>query len=205
MAQTSTKNKTKKAAGTKADSAGTQDTLRDLLVNKLKALYDTEKQLVKALPAMAKNATDEDLKQGFENHLEQTKVHVERLEQSFEMIGEDPDELECDGIRGIIADAEWVIDNVNGDAALDANLIAAAQHVEHYEMAGYQSAITWARILGQDDIADLLEGTLNEEQETSDELADLAVAKIDMKAMAGEEGMAGDGVDEEEAEEKEEE
>lgn len=162
-----------------------QDTLNSLLHNKLKALYDIETQLVKALPAMAKNATDLDLKEGFKDHLEQTKGHVKRLEDCFKILGQKPQKLACDGIRGIISDAEWVIKNVEGDAPLDANLIAAAQYAEHYEMAGYGSAIEWAKRLNRDDVADLLERTFDEEKETSDKLTELAEGKIDERVTSG--------------------
>jgi ferritin-like metal-binding protein YciE len=176
--------KASRTAKTK-NKASDQDNLSSLLHNKLKALYDIETQLVKALPAMAKNATDADLKKGFSDHLEQTKGHAQRLEEAFKMLGQKPQKLACDGIRGIIADAQWVIKNVEGDAPLDANLIAAAQYAEHYEMAGYGSALEWARRLNQNDIASLLEKTLNEEKEASEKLSDLAEEKIDEGAMSG--------------------
>lgn len=153
-------------------------TLRELLETKLKALYDVEAQLVKALPKMAQKATEPSLKKGFEKHLEQTKGQVDRLERAFEMLGTGPKKLTVDAIRGLVADAEWVIKNVHGEEALDTNLIAAARCVEHYEMASYDAAIEWAKALGQDDIAELLGETLKEEQETDEELAALAQSTV---------------------------
>lgn len=173
----------------KSQKAGQEgDTLFELLLTKLKSLYDVENQLVKALPKMAKNATDPDLKMGFEKHLKQTQEHVARLERAFEMLEKKPQKLAVEGMRGMIADAEWIIKNVNGEEALDASLIAAAQCVENYEMASYQSAVQWANLLEQSDIAELLQRTLDEEEETSDELAELASSKIDEGAMASDGG-----------------
>jgi len=177
---------TKTATKTKASSTKRKQeemSLQDLLVTKLKALLYIENELVKALPKMAKNASDEELSAGFEKHLEQTKEHVERVNQAFEMLDEHPSKIECEGIDGIVSDAEWGVEHVEGDAALDANLIAAAQYAEHYEIAGYTSAIAWAKALDKGDVADLLQQTLDEEQETSDTLAELANAKIDERAV----------------------
>ncbi len=187
--------------------------LDDLLVTKLKSLYDVESQLVKALPKMAKKATDEDLRRGFERHAKQTQEHGARLERAFAELEVRPQKLACEGIRGIIADAEWVMKNVKGDAALDAALVAAGQYAEHYEIAGYESAVAWARLLDLGEVADLLQETLDEERETSDELTELASAKIDEEAMGGKEGAGGaakasdddDEVEEIEVEEEDEE
>jgi ferritin-like metal-binding protein YciE len=125
MANTTTKKSAKK----------NQD-LGDLLVVKMQALYDVEQELVKALPAMAKNSTDPELKKGFEQHLEQTKGHVKRLERAFAILGVPAKKIKGEAIRGLVTDAKWVIQNVKGAQALDANLVAAGQYVEHYEMAG---------------------------------------------------------------------
>jgi ferritin-like metal-binding protein YciE len=176
-------------------------TLDDLLVIKLKALYDIEQQLVKALPKMAKKASDEDLRRGFERHTKQTQEHVSRLERAFAELEIKPQKLACEGVRGIIADAEWGMKNIKGDAALDAALVAAGQYAEHYEIAGYESAIAWAQLLDLGEIADLLQETLDEERETSDELTELAHAKIDEAAMGAEDSEEGD--DDEEDDEKE--
>jgi ferritin-like metal-binding protein YciE len=170
--------------------------LEDLLVIKLKTLYDVESQLVKALPKMAKKASDAGLRRGFERHAKQTQEHVDRLERAFAELETKPQKLACDGVHGIIVDAEWGMKNIKGTAALDANLIAAGQYAEYYEIAGYRTAVAWARLLDFNEVADLLQETLDEEQETSDELTDLASSKIDEEAMGGED-------DEEELEEEE--
>ncbi len=158
------------------------DTLHSLLINKVQALYDIENVIVKALPKMAKAATDEELKAGFEEHLQETEEHVTRLEQVFELLGEKIKKLSVEGIRGIVADGEWVIKNVQGDAVLDANLIAAAQYVEHYEITGYGSAKAWAEEMGHTEIAELLNATLEEEKGADEKLNDLALTKINAAA-----------------------
>jgi ferritin-like metal-binding protein YciE len=169
-----------------------QMTLADLFAMKLKVLYDIESRLVKALPKMAKKATDPELQKGFERHARQTEVHAERLERAFEILGMRAQKLESEGIQGLIADAEWIMKNVEGDAAMDASLIAAAQIVEHCEIASYESAIAWATSLSQNTVADLLQETLNEEKETSDTLTELAQTSINERALAVEADM---GVD----------
>jgi ferritin-like metal-binding protein YciE len=163
------------------------DTLRTLFEAKIKALYDIETQLVKALPKMAKSATNSELKEGFTDHLTQTEGHVDRLGRIFESMEVKPQKLACDAIRGLIADAEWVIKNTHGAEALDAGLIAAAQYVEHYEIGGYTAAVGWARLLNMDDAAGLLEQTLQEEKDTEETLENLADSEVDEVALGGEE------------------
>jgi ferritin-like metal-binding protein YciE len=180
----------------------TPDTLDTLLLNKLKTLYDVEIQLVKALPKMVKKSTDAGLKEGFEDHLRQTENHVDRLDRAFKVLGVKPQKLQSEAIRGLIADAEWVIKNVHGEEALDANLIAAAQYVEHYEIAGYGAAFAWAQLLGRTEIAELLEQTLHEEEETADALNDLAAGKINEAALGESEGEEQEEDDEEDGDEK---
>lgn len=158
-------------------------TLNDLFLNKIKSLLDIEEQLVKALPKMAKAATNRELKGGFTQHLAETKNHVRRLEEIFKQLGKKPARLKVDGIRGIIKDGEWVIKNIKPKEALDANLIAAASYVEHYEIAGYLAAIAWADKLELNDAAQLLEETLNEEMSVDHQLAELADAEILEKAL----------------------
>ena len=158
-------------------------TLQDLLITKLQVLYDVENQLVKALPKMAKNASDSDLSASFEEHLKQTKGHVERLEKAFKLLDIKPKKMKSEAIRGLVEDAEWVIENVQGDEALDANLIAAAQYVEHYEIAGYGSAQSWASEMGHAEVSDLLQETLDEEKAADKKLNDLATSKINEKAL----------------------
>jgi ferritin-like metal-binding protein YciE len=174
MARTSSK--TRKSA----DMA--ELTLHDLLIQKLQVLYDVEQEILKALPKMAKKADDAPLRDAFEKHLRETEQHVSRLEQAFSILGTSPKKMKSAGIRGIIEDGTWVMQNIKGPAALDANLIAAAQYVEHYEIAGYGSAHAWALELDQDEVADLLQQTLDEEKATDETLDDLATSGINASA-----------------------
>ncbi len=155
-------------------------TLRELLIKKINALYDIECQLVKALPKMAKAATDQKLKETFRNHLAETRTHANRLEQVHKKLGVKPKKLKCDGIRGIIADGEWVVKNIHPNEARDANLARAAQYTEHYEMAGYLAAIAWASALDEYDIVSILNETLKEEQNADKTLDDVGV-ELDKK------------------------
>src|SRR5947209_17001582 len=136
------------------------DSLNDLLQDELKDIYDAEKQLTKALPKLAKKATAEELKEAFEEHLRQTEEHVERLDQAFEHLGVPAKGKKCKGMQNLIAEGEDMIGDAEEDAVRDAVMIAAAQKVEHYEIAAYGTARTWATMLGQDDVASLLEQTL---------------------------------------------
>jgi ferritin-like metal-binding protein YciE len=154
------------------------DNLKDLLVLKLKALYDVENQIIKALPKMAKKATNKSLKAGFEKHLKETKGQVNRLEKVFKLLGEKPRKTKVEAIRGLVKDGEWVMKNVKPAEALDANLVAAAQYVEHYEMAGYGTASEWASQLGEAEVVNLLEETLEEEKKTDQTLSTLAMSEI---------------------------
>jgi ferritin-like metal-binding protein YciE len=161
--------------------------LADLFVQKIQALYDIESEIVDALPDMVDEATDEELKTAFQEHLIETRMHVERLKEIFMMLEMKPKKLECDGIRGIIKDAKWVMKHVTGATALDANLIATAQYVEHYEMAGYETAAEWARLLGHMTAAKLLTHTLEEEIAASDKILQLALEKINREALGSDE------------------
>jgi len=149
-------------------------TLQDLLVSELKDLYSAENQLLKALPKMAKAATSEDLKAAFEKHLEQTKTHAERLEKIMEELGESPKGKTCKAMKGLIEEGSETISEDAEDFVKDAALIGAAQRVEHYEIAGYGTARTFAQTLGHDEIAEILQKTLDEEGETDQALTDLA-------------------------------
>jgi ferritin-like metal-binding protein YciE len=159
------------------------NTLNDLLVLKLKALYDIETQLVKALPKMAKAATDPDLKKGFEQHLKETKNQAVRLEKVFKLLKLKPGKTKVEAIRGLVADTEWIIKKKPSKLALDAMLIASSSYVEHYEMAGYMTASDWAETLGFPEVALVLRETLKEEEVTADKLSMLAEKKIDERAM----------------------
>lgn len=163
-------------------------TMDDLLLQELKDLYDAEKQLTKALPKMAKAATSEELKEAFEEHLQQTQGHVERLEQIFEQLGEKASGKKCAAMSGLIKEGEEVASEADDDAVRDAGLIAAAQKVEHYEISGYGSVRSHARMLGHAQAVRLLEETLEEEKETDQKLNDLAESMINEQAMqSGEE------------------
>ncbi len=157
------------------------ESLQELFVDELKDLYSAENQILKALPRMIRKAASKELKQGFENHLQQTKVHVERLDKIFQGLGKSPRGKKCKGMEGIIADgSELMAENAEPDV-MDAGLIGAAQHVEHYEIAGYGCVRTYAELLGRDDFAKLLQKTLDEEKETDEKLTSLA-KKINVEA-----------------------
>jgi ferritin-like metal-binding protein YciE len=159
--------------------------LRDLLVTKLQALYDVENQIIKALPKLAKKAGDADLQEAITRHLHQTEGHAERLEQAFGIMEMKMHKMQSGAIRGLSEDADWVVKNTKGKEALDAALIAALRSVEHYEIAAYGAAREWAELIGERQVAELLEETLHEEEEAADALADLALSKVNGKA-AGE-------------------
>ena len=148
--------------------------LKQLYIDELKDLYNAENQLVKALPKLAKASASEELRQGFEAHLEQTKGHVSRLEQIFEALGENPKGKTCKGMQGLIEEGSEMIDEDFEDSVKDAGLIGAAQRVEHYEIAGYGTARSFAELLGEDEHVTLLNQTLDEEKETDEKLTELA-------------------------------
>jgi ferritin-like metal-binding protein YciE len=162
-------------------------TLRDMLVTKIQALYDIESELVEALPKMAEGATNPDLKEAFRNHLDETRIHVQRLEEIFDLLGEEKEKLEVEAIRGLVKDGEWVIENTEEGDARDAAMIGAARYVEHYEMAGYLGAHEWAEALGEDKVAELLEETLEEEEGAEEKLSDLGTEIIEKLAEEAEE------------------
>lgn len=148
--------------------------LKELYIDELKDLYSAENQLVKALPKMAKGAVSDELRQGFEEHLEQTKGHVQRLEQIFQALGESPKGKKCKGMEGLIEEGSEVLDEDFEGNIMDAALIGAAQRVEHYEIAGYGTVRAMAEELGEDEHVSLLTETLEEEKETDEKLTELA-------------------------------
>lgn len=158
------------------------DTLKDLYVEELKDLYSAEKQLIKALPKMAKAANDGELQQAFRTHLKQTAEHAARLEQICEELGVSPRGKKCVGMEGLIEEGSDLIKENPDPDVLDAGLIAAAQHVEHYEIAGYGTVRTYARQLGFEGQADLLQQTLNEEGQTDHLLTEIAEARVNIEA-----------------------
>ena len=147
--------------------------LKELYIDELKDLYSAEKQLVKALPKMAKAAASEELRQGFEEHLEQTREHVARLEKIFQALDESPKGKKCAGMEGLVKEGSEVIAEDLEDSVKDAALLGAAQRVEHYEIAAYGTASEFARILGESEHVSLLEQTLEEEKETDQKLTEL--------------------------------
>jgi ferritin-like metal-binding protein YciE len=151
------------------------NSLKELYIDGLRDIYNAENQLVKALPKMAKAATSEKLRAGFEEHLEQTKGHVQRIEQIFTFLNEKPTGKKCKGMEGLIEEGKDMIDGEEFEGeSLDAGLISAAQRVEHYEMAAYGCVRTYANLLGETHAAELLEETLKEEKETDQKLTKLA-------------------------------
>jgi ferritin-like metal-binding protein YciE len=148
--------------------------LKKLYIDELKDLYSAENQLIKALPRMAKAASSDELRQGFEEHLEQTKGHVQRLEKIFQALGESPKGKKCIGMEGLVKEGGEVMKESFERALRDAALIGAAQRVEHYEIAAYGTASEFAQILGQLEHASLLNETLQEEKETDEKLTELA-------------------------------
>ncbi len=157
-------------------------TLHDAFVDELRDMYDAEKQLVKALPKLAKAASSAELRAAFESHLEETRGHVERLEQVFESIDEPTKGKHCDGIAGIIDEGKSMMDEDFEGAALDAVLIAAGQRAEHYEMAAYGTLVAWAQGMGHNEAAMLLQETLDEEKAADEKLTELAESGINQEA-----------------------
>jgi ferritin-like metal-binding protein YciE len=159
------------------------DTLKTLYIDELRDLYNAENQLIKALPKMAKSASSEELQDAFEKHLEQTKTHVERLEEVFEEIGERPKGKTCKAMKGLIEEGSEILHEDGEESVIDAGIIVAAQKVEHYEIASYGSVRTFAQLLGKDRSADLLQTTLAEESEANELLNKLAEDIVNPEAL----------------------
>jgi ferritin-like metal-binding protein YciE len=160
------------------------ESLENLLVHELKDLLSAEKQLVKALPKMAKGAASETLRTAIEEHLEQTKGQVERLEQVFAMVDKAPRAEHCKAMEGLISEGDELLQEDGEASVKDAALIAAAQKVEHYEISGYGTARTLAELLGLDQAVELLQQTLDEEKETDLKLTKLAMSEVNPQAQA---------------------
>ncbi len=165
--------------------------LKELYIDELKDLYSAENQLVKALPKMAKAASSDELRQGFEEHLEQTKGHVQRLENIFKSLGESPKGKKCKGMEGLIEEGQEVIDEDFEGALMDSALIGAAQRVEHYEIAAYGTVCAFAKELGQTEHESLLTETLEEEKETDEKLTELSQEINPQANESSEEGQEG--------------
>ena len=161
------------------------DSLETLYVEELRDIYNAENQLLKALPKMAKGASSPELKQAFEEHLEQTKEHVERLEEIFEKLDKKPTGKTCKAMKGLVEEGSEILEEEGEESVLDAGIIAAAQKVEHYEIASYGTVRTFAQILGEEDAAELLQQTLDEEGEADKRLTELAEEIVNVEAPVG--------------------
>jgi ferritin-like metal-binding protein YciE len=157
-------------------------TLHDAFIDELRDTYDAERQLLRALPKLAKASTSKKLRTAFESHLEETRGQVERLEQVFATLDEKVRGKHCDGIAGIIEEGKSVMQEEFDDATMDACLIASGQRAEHYEMAAYGTLVAWARAMGHTEAADLLQETLDEEKAADDKLSSLAEGGINQDA-----------------------
>ena len=157
-------------------------TFDDLFVHTLRDIYYAEKQIEKNLPKMIDKATNPALRQGFEKHLQETKGHIERVEQVFEMHGVKAKAVNCPAIDGILEEADEIVGEVDDKQVLDAALIAAAQAVEHYEMTRYGTLVEWAKQLGRSDCAAVLQKNLDEEKATDKKLTHLAEGKVNLQA-----------------------
>lgn len=158
------------------------DSLDAVFLHEIKDLLSAEKQLVKALPKMAKGAASDSLRCAIEEHLEQTKIHVERLEEVFSLLDKPPRTERCKAMEGLIQEGADLLKEDGTPTVKDAALIGAAQRVEHYEIAAYGTARTLAELLGQDKAAQLLQETLNEEKETDERLTQLAMSEVNPEA-----------------------
>lgn len=159
------------------------ESLKDLYLEQLKDLYSAETQLVEALPKMAEAASARDLRQGFNEHLRQTQEHVRRLERIFQDLGDSPKGHTCEGMKGLVKEGEEMIKMRGEPSVIDAGLIAAAQRVEHYEIAGYGTVRTYAELLGRSEHVALLERTLQEEEDTDEKLTQLAESHVNEEAL----------------------
>lgn len=157
-------------------------TLHDAFIEELRDTYDAEKQLTKALPKLAKAASNPELREAFETHLEETQGQISRLEQVFQSLDEKVRGKHCDGIAGIIEEGKSMIEEDFDDTTMDACLIAAAQRAEHYEMAAYGTLVAWAQAMGHTEAAELLQETLDEEKAADEKLTSLAESGINQSA-----------------------
>lgn len=158
--------------------------LQELLIEELRDVYSAEQQLLKALPRMAKAAQSERLKEVFERHLEETEQQVERLERAFEVLGETPKAKKCKAMEGLIEEGKEMMEAHKESAMADAALIAAAQKIEHYEIATYGTICTWCDLMGLDEASDLLKETLDEEKTADETLTEVAESEINVEAVS---------------------
>jgi ferritin-like metal-binding protein YciE len=160
------------------------DSMHDLLLEELRDLYNAEQQLVKTLPTIADKVCTPSLREAFENHYRQTEGHIVRLERIFKGLGEKPTGKKCKGMEGLLDEGEDMLSEKGSDTVRDAGIISAAQRVEHYEIAGYGSAIAFAQLLGHHDIVTLLEETLAEEKAADEKLTAIAEEEVNQHAVA---------------------
>ena len=165
--------------------------LRDFFEDAVKDIYWAEKALTKAIPKMSKNASSEELAGALDDHLTVTEEHVERLEQVFEMMGQAPKAKKCEAMEGLIKEGDSILEDTKPGPVRDAGIIAACQKIEHYEIATYGTLVTYARILGEDDIVSLLEQTLEEEKEADHTLTGIAENSINLEASNEDDGSEG--------------
>ena len=158
------------------------ESLQDLLIEEMRDLYSAEKQLTKAMPKMAKKATNPQLKKAFETHLRETEVQIQRLEKIFEKLGKKPTGKKCAAMEGLIEEGKEMMAEDMEEDTMDAALISVAQKVEHYEIASYGTVRTWAQLLGDEQTARALQQTLDEEGKTDKLLTDLAESTINIEA-----------------------
>jgi len=171
-----------------ADSAEKDSMLLEFFHGEVKDIYWAEKHLLKAIPKMSKAATAAELKEAFNNHLEETKGHVERLEQVFELLGSKPQTKKCEAMEGITKEGDGIVEETEaGTSTRDVGLILAGQKIEHYEIATYGGLVQLARNLGHDDVADILETTLNEEKTADEKLTAIAEESVNYDAAQEEE------------------
>ena len=165
-----------------ADSANAEQGFRDLFEDELKDIYWAEKALTKAIPKMIKNTTTPDLAQALEDHLEETKGHVDRLEEAFQMLGKAARAKKCEAMDGLIKEAEEIMEDTPEGIVRDAGIISAGQKVEHYEIATYGTLCAFAKTLGEDEVASLLQQTLEEEKAADEKLTDIAESSVNLEA-----------------------
>jgi ferritin-like metal-binding protein YciE len=181
MPRNTSASKSKKSSGSSAQSEETM--LKELFIEELRDIYWAEKHLTKALPKMKKSSTSEELAAAFEDHLVVTENQIERLEKVFELLDLTPRAKKCEAMEGLVKEAQNVIEEMpKGSAVIDAALIISGQKVEHYEIAAYGSLVQLAKTMGENEIADLLQQTLDEEKEADQLLTELAVSSINISA-----------------------
>ncbi len=194
----------KKSASKKSSSSSVAEGLRELFEDELRDIYWAEKHLTKALPKMAKNATSQELIDALNDHLEKTQGHVERVEQVFEMMEKPARAKKCEAMDGLVKEAQEIMESTEEGMVRDAGIISAGQKVEHYEIASYGTLCAFAKTLGENEIADLLQQTLDEEKEADETLSQIAESSINTEAANEDEEEGEESGEDEEGEEEEE-